>query len=139
MSEARIPYEEHLRIVNERVEKRANEVFEEEREYADHLRDLMCEEARKAGALQFEAESWRLKAEYWQERFLASQRELAEARELAESLKPEAMELDGLRDERDMASRRVAELEGILYLIIRERNQERYDDGPVFEPVREVS
>ena len=138
MSDASIPYEEHLRIVNERVEKRANEVFEAEHGYADHLRDLMCEQARKAGALEFEAEGWRLKAEYWQEKFFASQRDLVEARELAESLKPGAMELDGLRAERDAATARVEELEGILHMLIRERNQERYDDGPVFEPVREV-
>lgn len=138
MSEPMIPYKEHLRIVNERVEKRAHEVFEEEREYADHMRDLMCESARKAGALEFEAEGWRLKAEYWRDRFFEAANLLREARELAEELKQGAMEMDELRSELDLAKQRVAELEGILHLIIRERNQETFDDGPVFEPVREV-
>ena len=46
---------------------------------------------------------------------------------------------DDLRLERDKANARVAELEGILQLVLRERNLERYNDAPVFEPVREVS
>ena len=94
------------------------------------VREKMLDEARER--------ELKLAGEVGRERYHReeAERERDELREQVAELEQAALELDDMRAERDWAMGRVAELEGILQLLLRERNEEKFNDAPVFEPVR---